>query len=194
MNSRITKWWQSFKNRRSLGWLASGLVGLVMVSLGIGMLLKRTQDIGTAQAAAQVEELAQNIRRLYQNRPDYWGLNTAYLIEKKAVPETMVNGSVLKSVWGTPVLVGNGANGDMLMPGSRSFDIIIKDLNKQECVELASFKFNDKFWLGVFNVTVSNGSDSKVFSWNNEGNGLPVKLGDVKSLCKERNEIIWHYE
>ena len=158
------------------------------------LVCSKKEDIGTEKAVNELQKLSENIRRFYQNRPDYWGLNTQMAIDKQLYPLSMYKEGVLKSYFGTPVLVGNGINADVLMPGTRNFDIIYKYLNKRQCIEFASYKFNQNFWLGVSGVSIITEGKETLFGWGGE-NSLPIKKNIAESLCKnDENSIIWHYE
>ena len=141
---------QTLKRRQLV---IGGMVGALLIVWGISVLLFSEKYIGTDKAAAEVQQLAENIRRFYQNRPDFWGLNTQAVLDKQIAPRAMSKSGRLMNFFGKEVVVGSGIEGMMLMPGSRNFDIVYKNLNKQECVEMASFRFEEKFWLGVESVT-----------------------------------------
>ena len=145
-----------------------------------------------ADAANELKQLTSNIRHYYQNRPDYWGLSTQVIIDKKIYPDTMLKDNQLIGVLGNSVLVGSGREAYILMPGARSFDIVYQNLNKQQCVDLASFDFDQTFWLGIAGVTIENNDQNQFFTWDEEKNGLPIGVAVAKDVCKEKNLIIWH--
>lgn len=169
--------------------------GIILLGWVILVFIFSQQDSGVKEAASEIEQLAANIRRYYQNRPDYWGLNTQMVLDKNISPNRMRIHNVLTGYFENSVLVGNGINGEMLMPGSRNFDIVYKGLNKNQCIGLASFRFDQKFWLGVTGVSiVNNKGQQQLFSWNDEINQLPVQKAQAKALCGKENTIIWHCE
>lgn len=175
--------------------LIGAAAGVILLGWGLSVFIFSQEDSGVREAAAEIEELAANIRRYYQNRPDYWGLNTQIVLDKNIYPNRMLKNSSLNGYFGNSVLVGNGINGEVLMPGSRNFDIIYKGLNKKQCVGLASFKFDQKFWLGVTGVSVvNNKGGQQLFGWNDEKNQLPVKKEQAETVCESDNTIIWHCE
>lgn len=169
------------------------IIVLMLIGWGIVIIFFTQEDIGTEKAANEVSQLANNIRRHYQNRPDFWGLSTKTVLEKKIAPIAMMKDGSLKSYYNTEVLVGNGPEGNILMPGAKSFDIVYLNLNKQECEELASYRFDDKFWLGVMSVSLNNGDETKIFNWIDK-NLLPIKKEQAKNICRKKNTLIWHYE
>ncbi len=183
---------QTLKRRQLV---IGGMVGALLIVWGISVLLFSEKYIGTDKAAAEVQQLAENIRRFYQNRPDFWGLNTQAVLDKQIAPRAISKSGRLMNFFGKEVVVGSGIEGMMLMPGSRNFDIVYKNLNKQECVETASFRFEEKFWLGVESVTVTNADHTAVFSWDDKENLLPAKTEKVKKICQnEGNAVLWHFQ
>lgn len=166
---------------------------LVVIAVILFWLMPST-DSGTKQAAQEVQKLSENIRRYYQNRPDYWGLSTKTAIEKKIAPMEMIKSDGLRNFYGTEVTTGNGEEGTMLMPGTRNFDVAYKGLSRRQCIELSSYKFDEKFWMGVGSVTIKNSQAKTDFSWSDEKNKLPVSLVKAKELCVNDNIIIWHFE
>ena len=62
---------QTLKRRQLV---IGGMVGALLIVWGISVLLFSEKYIGTDKAAAEVQQLAENIRRFYQNRPDFLGI------------------------------------------------------------------------------------------------------------------------
>lgn len=151
------------------------------------------QDTGTVAAAEQVEKLAENIRRYYQNRPDFWGLNTQTVLSNQIAPRGMIKDNQIVNYYGSGVTIGNGENGEMLMPGARRFDITFTGLTKRQCREIASFKFSEKFWLGVTGITISHNEKSVDFDWNDAKNSLPVKQDAAAKICGDNSRVSWHF-
>lgn len=168
------------------------LVLVVFIGILSSLFFFTQEESGTAEAAAQLEQLVSDIRHYYQNRPDYWGLSTQVVIDKKICPHEMLKNNQLIGYFENPILIGNGPEANILMPGARSFDIIYKDLNKKQCVSLASFDFDQTFWLGITGITIKSDYKTQFFTWDDEKNGLPIKNIAAKDICKEKNMIIWH--
>ena len=152
------------------------------------------ENSGTTDAALELEQLTSNIRRYYQNRPDYWGLSTQMVLDKNIYPHKMLKNNRLIGYFGNPILIGNGPDADVLMPGARNFDIIYKELNEKQCIGLAAFKFSQKFWLGVTGISIINDKYNQFFTWDDKENGLPIQKNTAKNICKGNNTIIWHCE
>ncbi len=186
-------WREKVKNIRRINIILGAAVGLLLIIWGAAVLIFSDKDIGSEIAAGQVQTLSENIRRYYQNRPDFWGLNTQTVIDKQMAPRNMSLNGKLANYFGKPVTVGNGEDGAMLMPGARNFVISFHELNQQECAETASYKFSEKFWLGVTEVSINNGTKTEIFSWNNQQNILPVKKNLAEKACGNTNIVSWHF-
>lgn len=191
-----TKWnivvnkYQNISFRTKMMILA--VLGLtVLISI---FLMRAEETTSSTTEAKNLPKLSQNIRRHYQNRPDYWGLNTKAVIDNKIAPLSMLKNGRLVSGFDSDVLVGSAPDGQMLMPGARSFDVIYKGLNKKQCLDLAVQKFDENFWLGVITITISNDNGDEIFSWNDQKNMLPIKKNAAKQICKSVNSIIFHIE
>lgn len=186
-------WREKAGNLRRINIILGGAAGFLLIIWGAAVLIFSDKDIGSEIAAGQIQSLSENIRRYYQNRPDFWGLSTQTVIDKQMAPRNMIVNGRLVNYFGKPVTAGNGEDGAMLMPGARHFDISYHGLNHQECAETASYKFNEKFWLGVTEVSINNGSQTEVFSWNHQQNILPVKKNLAEKICGSSNIVSWHF-
>ncbi len=167
---------------------------IAMFAALVGWLLLHEADTGTREAAKELVQLNDNIRRHYQNKPDYWGLSTQTVIQKGIYPQDLLKNGKLTGFFGNEILVGHGENAEMLMPGARGFDIVYKDLNKKQCEELAAFRFDEKFWLGITGITLSNGKEQKYFTWSDKKHTLPISKNFVQTICGASNTISWHCE
>lgn len=174
--------------RICVGFCAAAVITLT------GWLLLHEADVGTREAAKELVQLNDNIRRHYQNKPDFWGLSTQTIVQNKVYPQQMLKNGRLTGFFGNEVLVGRGENGEMLMPGARGFDIVYKNLNKKQCEELAAFRFDEKFWLGITGITLNNGKEQKYFTWSDKEYALPISKNFVETICRNSNIIIWHCE
>lgn len=173
--------------------LIMGTAALILI-LGISVIWFSSADIGTESAAQELKQFSQNIRRYYQNRPDFWGLNTQTAIDKQIAPQSMIKPEGLRNAYGSEVVTGNGNDGVMLMPGARTFDIAYKGLNKQQCRELLSYKFDETFWMGLASIQITTDEQQQSFSWNDSLNKLPVSPAKAKEICNGDTVILWHFE
>lgn len=81
------------------------------------------------EAALQVEEIARLVRQNYASRVDYWGLSTQSAIDNNMLTNLSYDDGKLINALGKPVKIGSGENGDTVMPGERSFDVVYSGLN-----------------------------------------------------------------
>ena len=109
------------------------VIGAIVCAL-IVTLFVPTSGIDASKEAQQLQSLSSNIRKHYRNRPDYWGLDAKAAINMQIVPLDMLKDHQITSIWNTPILIGAAPEGNILMPGSRSFDVIYKHLDKKQCV------------------------------------------------------------
>lgn len=171
-------------------WLIGGLclIGLFGLALSLGGGGGSKIKI----AAEEAPQLAARIRKNFQMRNNYWGLDTAWVIRQQAAPLSMLDGDSLKNAIGKPVAVGN-KDGSKLMPNARTFNIIYQNLNRSECVNLAAYKGKEENSLGLISMTVANGSEETEFSWGGT-KSLPITANDAKNACKGQNTLIYTYE
>lgn len=144
----------------------------------------------TSLAGEQVISLADNVRNFYKNKPNAWGLNTYSAIQNKIIPQDMLNGRQIKNSLGKDVLLGADMLGNTVMPGSKTFAIVYKNLNKQECKALASLTFSEKFMLSIDEIIIINDTSS-TFSWGS-ANSLPISSQNANDVCKQTNDILWN--
>ena len=180
-------------------WLQSHRIMLIsitlclLIAISVAIILSK-KDTSTSLAAKELETLSQNIRKHYQNRPDFWGLSSDVVINKKIAPTTMISNNELVGILGNKILIGNGINAYVLMPGARGFDIVYKNLNKKDCINLASFNFEKQFWLELTSVNIAQKNKSIVFSWDDNQRKLPITKAAAKKACANAASIIWHFE
>ena len=178
-------------NRRRLFFIAGSVVIVAMILV---LLISGQRDIGTQEAGHQLNLLAQNIRRYYKTKPDFWGLDTRKVIENKIYPSSMTTeGDVLKGYFGTPTTIGSNLNGAPVMPSGKQFVLAFHDLSRLQCLELGSYKFNSDFWFGVTKMSLSNAGGTQEFEWGSNDFGLPAKKTKLKMLCRSQNNTIAFY-
>ena len=169
--------------------IAVVLVGITLLGWSVSCSLKTE----VRPAARQLVRLVEIIHRNFQTKPDFWKLNSAWLIDNNMVPQEMRSGRQIINALGKPVEVGSGIEGQMLMPGALSFDIVYKNLTKRECAALASYDYPQTQTLGLISLTVINGAEEKNLVWGEE-NGLPLSAEEAGELCKKQNMLIWNFE
>ena len=159
----------------------------LILCVGLYIVLKPNPKIKLT--ANELVNLSDNIRKHYQNLPGYWGLNSEKAISLGIIPDAMTKEGKIINALGKEVLIGRGVNGETIMPGGRSFEIIYKNLSKKECVKLAEFEGHETYLLGLIDITVND----KVFSWGTE-ESLPISRKQARKYCLDNNAIIWKYE
>ena len=140
-------------------------------------------------AGEQISALVGNVRTFYQNKPSAWGLNTYSAIQNGIVPKEMIYGRQIKNRLDKEVLLGADVLGNTVMPGNKTFSIVYKNLSFNECVDLASFAFDEKTALSVETVHIINETTTD-FGWGSE-NPLPITASQADKFCKKDNDIMW---
>ena len=175
----------------------SALVGAFAIAgVVIFLVVQSQQNIGARIAGEQIGNLATNIRTKYGARLDFWGLNTREVIRKRLFPAGMrPEGDILIGYFNNPVEIGADESGATVMPTVRQFAIAFNDLNQEQCSSLASFDFEQKFWLGVVKMSIVNEQVSQDFNWGAKEFGLPAKKKETKNLCQnKRNSVVFYFE
>lgn len=183
-------WVSSMKRKEKIiayTWVASLTV---IILLGVLLCYQRPPE-SVIKANRSLIAMSDKIRRYYQNRPDYWGLNTNEVVRQNLYSGTLNNNSIINEL-GKPVVVGADSEGNPVMPGGRSFMIGYRNLSTDECVELASFRWNEEDKLGLLSLTIQNAEGTFEFSWGDKG--LPVSRSRAKHYCKTDSKIMWSFE
>ena len=182
---KISKWQKKIVSYK-FGFI--GLLIILLIIIAIYMYAKPKTEI--VDAGNQVLDLSNRVRDFYKNKPNAWGLNTYSAIQNKIVPQDMLNGRQIINQLKKDVLLGSDALGNTVMPGSRTFAIVYKNLNFEECKALATFDFSEKMLLSIDNITIINDKDY-LFSWG-ESKSLPVSAEAAQNACKQENDILWN--
>ena len=136
--------------------------------------------------------ISDDIRAYFSNKPDYWGLSTSYVVTNSIIDKKFIDKNKITLKDGKEILIGNGINGDVVLPREESFDIILKKLNKSQCISYLEAKLNDTNQMKLESISVVNSISSTNFSWGSKNNPLPVKSYTGKDFCiDENNTIIW---
>ena len=163
---------------------------IIVVLIGLWMLPSADKKIDTA--AEEVMSLADNVRKNYQTKPSYWGLDTESAIAAGIVPQKMLRKGKIVNALGKNVLLGMGENGESVMPGASGFEIIYQDIAQNVCSALLTYQFSEQQNLGLKEISVIN--ENKItFSWGGD-NPLPVDPMQAKKVCKGKSSIIWSFE
>lgn len=146
------------------------------------------------QSAEQVVTIADLIRKSYINKLDYWGLNTENVISNNILTNNFYKDNKIVNAMGKPVLIGQGAEGNTILPSIRSFDIVYMDLSQSECIALASYNYEQQENLGLLKITIVNKEGSREFTWGEEDYSLPVLRPEARKFCQNNAKVIWTME
>lgn len=164
------------------------LLLVLLLIFALSFCLKTDKTIALSEK--QIVILTENIRNFYKNKPNAWGLNTYSAIQNKIVPHDMLNGRQIKNGLGKDVLLGSDLLGNTVMPGSKTFAIVYKNLNKKECIAISSYAFSEKMMISFDEINIVN-DKTYSFRWGAE-NALPITDFIAKKTCRDNNDIVWN--
>lgn len=191
MNEKLKEIIEILKQRINLK-IAAGCAGLLFLIIGGIVWISRPNPKITL-AAKEVMSVAEEIRKFYRNRPGYWGLNTESVLKNNLLPASFIQNGKTVNALGKNILIGQGAEGNLVMPGARSFDIVFADLDKKECEQLAEFQFTENQSLGLLSITIINNGQQTEFSWGGE-NKLPITAENARRYCGKQTSLLWTFE
>lgn len=164
--------------------------GIVLTAAAVLFILFNAINKPAVEAAGQVSLLTENVRKFYQNRPDGWGISSESAVKNKIVPKAMMKDGKIVNALGKEVLLGADENGNMVMPGMRSFAVVYKGLSYRECVIAAEKSLTENMPLVLNDLVVRHKDKSTEFIWGGE-NALPVSASAAKKACGKQNMLIW---
>ena len=185
LKAAVRRLWR--RNRPLVGGLIVAAVAVLVL-----ILIPRT-DKKLVSAAEGVMTIAENVRQAYRAKPSYWGLHTNKAIQEGLIPAGMIKNQMAINALGQKILIGQGINGDMVMPGMSGFDVVYPNISRKYCVLLLSYQFKEQQLLGLKSITLDNGEEQTVFVWGGE-NPLPISREQVVSRCKAKNTLLWSFE
>lgn len=145
-------------------------------------------------AASEVATIAKDIQKLYAQKANYWMLNTESLKSNDILTKYRYKNNQLINALGKPILVGKGENGDIVMPGEKSFDVVYTDLSFAECINVASYQFEQQETLGLLQITIIGPEKSRIFEWSATDYALPISRSEAKLFCGNKAKVIWTFE
>lgn len=139
----------------------------------------------------EIFSISDQIRNYYANKPDYWGLSTTEIVQKKIIADKfLINGKIIISGH-KEILLGQGKDADIVMPRSSSFDIILPKLTKAQCMAYAEKKLSAEDEVKLIGIQIINDKNSVMFEWGGTYN-LPIKKYASKDICSDSNNtLIW---
>lgn len=131
------------------------------------------------------------IRTYYADKPGFWLLNTEYAIKQGIIPTDYIKNDSIQLRNNINVLVGSGINGDTVMPLAQSFDVVLPNLNKAQCISYAESDLTEAQKIKVIRISIINAQGTYDFEWGGE-KSLPISKFATKKLCLDKgNTIIW---
>ena len=169
------------------------LVGLLVV-IGSCFLVPNSEK-KTENAANELMLTAEKIRRFYQTKPNYWGLDNNSALATGILKHFRIVNDMAFNALGQKVFVGYGPLGESIVPGINGFDITYVDVSYEECVKLLAFPFSQAQSYGLQQVLLFDEKNnlSADFAWGAE-NALPVTVQNAKNSCVKHNNLLWRFE
>jgi len=139
----------------------------------------------------EIFAISDEIRTYYADKPDYWGLCAEKIVKEHILPNKFLRDGKIILNSGTEIFIGNGASAEVVMPFSQTFDIILKNLNKAQCISYAEMPLSDDNLIKLYSIHIVNKAGEFVFEWG--GNKpLPISRYATKDLCTDdENTVIW---
>lgn len=175
------------KNKKIV--VIAGIFLLVIIAVCLTTILIKPNK--KALALHEMEKIVSSIRNSYKNSPGYWGLDSKFVINNNIASD--VKDGKIVNVYGKNVFIGYDFDTTTLMPGSKTFDVVYKDLTKNECISLLSLDFSEEQKLSLIAIFLKFGDDIDEFSWGGK-NKLPISVNIAKRFCKDKNDILWRFE
>lgn len=136
-------------------------------------------------------QIAEHTRGYYADKPDYWKLSTDTLLKDNVVPLQYVKDENILLKNDIYILLGEGYEAAPVSPRSVTFDIVMPNLNKAQCLSYAEAQLTKSQLLVLDKITIHNANGDFVYTWGGE-NRLPVEKYSSKNFCSQRNNIlIW---
>lgn len=165
------------------------IIPVLIVSVGVFAC-----SLSRNEAHKNVKELfniADSIRSHYVGKADYWGLSTISLIKNNVLPQKYIFNDKIILSNSKELLIGNGINADIVMPQSQTFDIVMKGLNKSQCIAYAEAKLSENNLVSISKISIANNLGFYSFEWGGR-NALPIKSYASKDFCNTNdNTLIW---
>lgn len=179
-------------NNKKLLWII-GIIGLAVVVMCL-MSVGKNRHSDSKNAAEDVMKIAADVHKIYVNKASYWQLSAKSFFGNDILTKYRYKNNQLINALGKPILIGKGENGDVIMPGEKSFDVVYTDLSAEECVSVAAYRFEQPENLGLLQITIVNGEKSQTFEWGAEDHMLPISRVEAKNFCSSKAKVIWTFE
>ena len=143
------------------------------------------------QNISDIFKISDDVRFHYADQPDYWGLSTQKILQDKFISEKYIRNGEIYLPGGEEILIGNGANADVVMPKMSSFDVILPHLNQAQCISYAEGKISDEDIVKLQRISIVNSGGTYSFEWGGTYK-LPITKYASKDVCSHSdNTLIW---
>ena len=167
---------------------------VILLALSFACFMKAGGMRSSSKAAREVAFIAQGVHQLYAHKNSYWMLSSDSLKSNNILINFRYKNGQLRNALGKPVLVGKGENGDIVMPGDRSFDIVYTDLTTKECLDTAAYQYEQHEILGLLQITIISKEKSQTFDWGAKTYKLPVSRHEAENFCSDGSKVVWTFE
>lgn len=185
---------KKFYNRCCLWYSNADKENVIKVALPILIVVVGTYacSLSHNEAKKNVDEIfniADSIRAHYVGKADYWGLSTSSIVKDNILDKKYIlNNKIF--VNNREIFIGSGLDANIVMPQSQTFDIVIKGLNKAQCIAYSEVELGDNA-LSLDKISIINNLGFYSFEWGGK-NPLPIKDYISKEYCSDNdNSIIW---
>ncbi|MBP5697980.1 MAG: hypothetical protein J6W96_00440 [Alphaproteobacteria bacterium] len=146
---------------------------------------------GIHQNMIDIFNISDEIRSYYANKPDYWGLDTHFVAANKIIPNKFIRQNRIILSSGAEIFIGNGERAEQVMPLSKSFDIILRQQTKAQCISYAETVLSKEQLLKINSIQIINMIGQYTFEWGGKYQ-LPIKKYATKDICIDgANTLIW---
>ena len=170
------------------------LIALTVVAVGAIVWFYFTPNKKLDAAASQLVETADQIRKSFANKVNYWGLSSQYVVDNNIFTNLLYSDGKLINALGKKVEIGQNENGDAVLPGERSFGIAYTDLTMGECIALSAYRFKQPDEFGLLSITIINSDTRQSFDWGEGDYSLPINRQEAKKFCKNNSTVLWTLE
>lgn len=136
--------------------------------------------------------ISDDIRVYFSDKPSYWGLSSNYVLEKNIISQNHVSDGKIVLKDNKEIFVGQGYQATPVTPNAKNFDIVLKGLNKAECISYLEAEISKTNLVKLFSINLINNNINLIFTWGNTHNSLPIKKYTGRSICDTKdNTIVW---
>ena len=165
--------------------------GFPLLFVGLALYSCSTSQKQITRDIDDIFSLSDDVRAHFVTKPDYWKLSDAYIVENRIISKKFISNNHIALSSGKRVLIGRGINGDIVLPGSKSFDIVLTDLNRAQCIDYTEKPLSEEMLIKLVEIKIITSDKSYTFEWGGI-NPLPIQKYATKDFCsKTGNSIIW---